>query len=104
MEMAYYILEIFKHYISIVWSWGFHDAVALKKGLRFSVQGFLHTGQVEVLYEEGTDLFVVRTINPDGSVKETREGIYLDGLVDAIDRMVEHCPDYERHVRQTYGL
>ena len=59
---------------------------------------------MEVLYDEGYDLFRVRTLNRNGSVKEEKEGIYLDGLVDTIDRMVEKVPDYENRVRQTYGL
>lgn len=104
MEMATYILTIFKHYLGIVLSWGFHNPVPVENGLRFSVQGFNHTGKVEVLYDEGWDLFSVRTLNPDGSTKEEQEGIYVDGLVDCVDRLVEYCPDYEKRVRETYSL
>lgn len=104
MEMATYILTIFKHYIGIVISWGFNNPVPVENGLRFSVQGFKHTGKVEVLYDEGWDLFSVRVLNPDGSTKEKQEGIYLDGLVDCIDSLVEYCHDYEKRVRETYSL
>lgn len=104
MEMATYILTIFKHYLAIVLSWGFNNPVPVENGLLFSVQGFNHTGKVEVLYDEGWDLFYVRTLNPDGSTKAEQEGIYLDGLVDCIDRLVEYCPDYEKRVRETYSL
>lgn len=104
MEMAKYILEIFKHYLPIVFSWGFNHPQAIPSGLRFHVQGYIHTGLVEVIYDEGCDLFRVRTLNRNGSTKEEREGIYLDGLVDTIDRMVERVPDYEQRVRQTYGI
>ena len=104
MEMATYILTIFKHYLAIVLSWGFNNPVPVENGLLFSVQGFNHTGKVEVLYDEGWDFLYVRTLNPDGSTKAQQEGIYLDGLVDCIDRLVEYCPDYEKRVRETYSL
>ena len=100
--MAQYIIEIFKHYLSIVWSWGFHNPVAIENGLRFSVQGFLHTGKVEVLYDEGYDLFKVRLLNPDGSTKIEEDGVYLDGLVDVIDGMVERCENYKQKVVESY--
>ena len=104
MEMAKYILEIFKHYLPIVFSWGFNHPQVIENGLRFRVQGYIHKGLVEVIYDEGYDLFRVRTLNRNGSVKEVKDGIYLDGLVDCIDRMVEKVPDYENRVRQTDGL
>ena len=104
MEMAKYILEIFKHYLPIVFSWGFNHPQAIENGLRFRVQGYIHKGLVEVVYDEGYDLFRVRLLNDDNSVKEERKGIYVDGLVDTIDRMVEKVPDYEQRVRQTYGF
>ena len=104
MEMAKYILEIFKYYLPIVWSWGFNRPQAIEDGLRFRVQGFIHKGPVEVIYDHGYDLFRVRLLNADNSVKEEREGINVDGLVDTIDRMVERIPDYENKVKQTYGL
>ena len=104
MEMAQYIISIFRHYLPIVFSWGFSHPQPISNGLRFHVQGYIHTGLVEVLYDEGYDLFRVRTLNRNGSVKEEQEGIYLDGLVGTIDRMVERVPDYEQRVRQTYGI
>lgn len=104
MEMAKYILSIFKYYLPIVFSWGFSHPQPIPNGLRFHVQGYIHKGLVEVVYDEGYDLFLVRTLNRNGSVKEEKEGIYLDGLVDTIDRMVEKVPNYEQRVRQTYGM
>ena len=56
MEMAKYIISIFKHYLPIVWSWGFENAVAIKDGLQFRVNGFKHQGKVKVLYNGGNDL------------------------------------------------
>jgi hypothetical protein len=104
MEMAKYILAILRSQLMIVFSWGFHSARAIENGLAFYVQGYKHTGRVEVIYDEGWDLFNVRTINKDGSVKEQQEGIYADGLVDCIDRMVEKTDDYATRVRKTYGM
>ena len=103
MEAAEYIISIFAYYLPIVWSWGFNRPRAIEHGLRFAVQGFIHQGDVDVIYDGGSDLFRVRLLNTDGSVKSEQDGIYLDGLVDCIDKLVERVPDYEEKVRQTYG-
>lgn len=104
MELANYILNIFRHYLPIVFSWGFHNPRVITNGLSFQVQGYLHTGRVEVILDEGTDTFIVRLINRNGSVKREEEGVYVDGLVQVIDGLVERCPNYEQRVRQTYGI
>ena len=69
--------------------WGFHDAHPIHDGLRFSVNGYLQLGKVEVIYCEGADLFVVNTLNPDGSINQHVDGVYLDCLANVIDEMVE---------------
>ena len=102
--MAKYILAILRSRLMIVFSWGFHNATVIENGIAFQVQGYKHTGRVEVIYDEGWDLFNVRTINQDGTIKEQQEGIYADGLVDCIDRMVEKTDDYTARVRNQYGL
>ena len=102
--MAKYILAILRSQLMIVFSWGFHDARAIENGLAFYVQGYKHTGRVEVIYDEGWDLFNVRTINRDGTIKDKQEGIYADGLVDCIDRLVEKTNDYASRVMNQYGL
>ena len=104
MEMAKYILSIFKYYLPIVWSWGFNNPIAIKDGLRFNVQGYLHKGKVEVVYEGGSDLFIVRTLNPNGSVKKEEAYVYLDNLVNVIDGMVERCDNYEERVKSDYNV
>lgn len=88
----------------IVFSWGFRNPVAIENGIRFHVNAFKHTGKVEVIYNEGMDLFSVRILNKDGSLKDEREGVYFDELVGCIDRLVEWCQDYERKVCETYNL
>ena len=104
MEMAQYILAILRSQLMIVFSWGFHNARAIENGLAFYVQGYKHTGRVEVIYDEGWDLFNARTINRDGTIKEQQEGIYADGLVDSIDRLVEKTDDYASRVRKQYWM
>ena len=103
MEMAKYILSILRTQLMVVFSWGFHAAMAIENGLAFRVQGYKHQGRVEVIYDEGYDLFRVRLLNADGSVKEEQDGIYLDGLVSTIDNMVEKTDDYAERVRKDYG-
>ena len=89
MEMAKYILNILHSQPIVVFSWGFHNAHPIRNGLRFSVNGYLHQGLVDVVYNEGADLFVVNTLNDDGSIMQQESDIYLDCLVNVIDRMVE---------------
>ena len=102
--MARYILSILRTELMIVFSWGFHSAYAIENGLAFFVNGYIHKGKVEVKYDDGWDLFTVRTFNSDGTVKEQQEGIYADGLVSTIDAMVEKCPNYKNRVMKDYGL
>lgn len=87
--MAKYILSILRTQPMIVLSWGFHNACAIPNGLKFSVDGYLHQGEVEVVYCEGADLFKVTTLKTNGSIKQQDEDVYLDCLVNVIDRMVE---------------
>ena len=104
MEMANYIMRILRSNLIVVWSWGFNNPVALPNRLRFNVQGFLYAGDVEVIYNDGVDLFEVRTFNADGSVKEVVDNVYLDCLVNVIDRMVEKSDDYKERVNLEYNL
>lgn len=101
---AKYILAIFRTAPMVVFSWGFHSPTAIENGLAFQVNGYKHQGRVEVVYDEGWDLFIAKTFNQDGTIKEEKEGIYIDQLVDAIDGMVEKTEDYKERVRQTYGM
>ncbi len=57
MEMAMYIMRILKSQLMIVWSWGFNSPKTIINGLSFKVQGFKFNGTVEIIYNEGTDLF-----------------------------------------------
>ena len=103
MEMAKYILSIFKTQLMVVWSWGFHQPIAIENGLRFKVNGFKYRGVVEVRYNEGHDLFDVNFIK-SGKVVKTIEDVFFDMLVSVIDLYVEKTSDYEKRVREEYNL
>lgn len=104
MNMANYILRILKSRIFIILSWGFNSPIRLENGLKFKVQGYIHSGWVEVLYNEGNDLFDVSILNLDGTVKRKETNVYLDCLVDVIDGMVERTADYQDRVKEEYGM
>lgn len=103
--MADYIRQILKLQQNKVWSWGTHDCETIKNGLQFKVQGFLLTGIVKIIYDEGHDLFDIELLpDADAKPKETIEGIYLDQIVDIIDRHVENDEDYMENLTNEYGL
>lgn len=57
-----YIMRILKSQLMIIWSWGFNSPKTITNGLSFRVQGFKFKGTVEVVYNEGTDLFDISFI------------------------------------------
>lgn len=59
--MAEYILKILRSQLMVVFSWGFHQPQRLPddKGLSFMVEGYKYQGEVQVIYNEGADLFEV---------------------------------------------
>ena len=97
MEMAKYILSIFKTQLMVVYSWGFNQPMALENGIRFKVTGFKFKGIVDVIYNEGRDLFDVSFIKRNKVVKSI-DGVYFDMLVDTIDDFVEKTSDYDQRV------
>lgn len=97
--MANYIYNILISKLMVIMSWGFNSPIAITNGLRFKVQGFKFTGVVEVIYNEGTDLFNVHLSN--GTIVAD---VYVDSLVEVIDGLVERTNDYEERVKKEYGL
>ena len=99
--MAEYILQILRSQLMVVFSWGFHKPQCLPddKGLSFMVDGFKYQGRVQVIYNEGTDLFEVHLEN--GRIEE---GVYLDQLVNVIDGMVERCDNYDKRISDAYSI
>ena len=88
----------------VVMSWGFHNAVALENGLQFRVNGYKFQGRVRVLYNAGADLFDVVLLDREGNVAKRENEVYLDCLVDVIDRLVEKTDDYSSRVSNQYGI
>lgn len=103
MEMAKYIMSILKTQLMVMWSWGFNSPMAIENGLRFKVQGFKFKGIVEVVYNEGRDLFAVSFCKA-GRVVKSVDGVYFDELVSVIDNFVEKTADYEEKVKAEYSL
>ena len=101
--MAKYILSIFKTQLMVVYSWGFHQPMALENGIRFKVTGFKFKGIIDVIYNEGRDLFDVRFIKANKLVK-CIDGVYFDMLIDVIDDFVEKTNDYDQRVIAEYSI
>lgn len=101
--MAKYIMTILKTQIMIVFSWGFHQPVAIENGLQFKVQGYKFKGVVSIVYNEGRDLFDVSFIKAN-KVVNTIEGVFFDMLVDTIDDFVEKTSDYDQRVKEQYSI
>lgn len=100
-NMTEYILQILRLQLMVVFSWGFHRPTALpdNEGLSFMVDGFKYQGWVQVIYNEGSDLFEVHLDN--GVVVE---GVYLDQIVSVIDGLVERCGNYDKRISETYSI
>ena len=99
--MAQYIMSILKTQLMVVWSWGFHQPIALENGLRFKVTGYKFRGVVDVVYNEGSDLFDLSFIKRNKVVKSI-EGVFFDFLFEVIDDYVEKKTDYEKKVATEY--
>lgn len=98
-KMAMYILQILNSNPIISMSWGFNSALIIKNGLRFCVNGFCHKGLCEVVYVDGKDTFTFRTINKDGKISYEVEDVYVDNLVDVVDKAVETGSDNQKQYK-----
>ena len=75
----------------------------VKGGLEFHVQGFIHTGMVRIILDEGKDLFEVHLIPDSEGEKNVIEDVYFDMLVSVIDENVEKTDNYEKRISEEYG-
>ena len=94
MDMAKYILSILKSNVLYMMSWGFNTATVINEdnyyyGLRFKVNGMKHRGLVDIVYDCGTDTFIVILKNSKGKEKQRVEDVYLDELLHTVDVLVE---------------
>ena len=97
--MANYILEILKTNLMIVFSWGFRSPRAVKNGLSFMVSGFKYKGEVQVIYNEGKDLFEIHL----PATSKIIQDVYFDQLIEVIDNEVEKIANYEQKIKSEYG-
>lgn len=106
-QIADYIWKILKIQQVKVWCWGVDPKTVqtITNGTQFHVQGFLLTGTVRILYDEGMDLFNLE-FQKDGDMTEPKklEGIYFDELVDTIDRHVEYDSNYDENIAKEYNI
>ena len=104
IEIGQYILTILSYHLGVVMSWGFDPKTMkpIKYGIEFHVQGFKHTGMVQVTLNEGEDLFEVCLISESGETVERHESIFLDNLISVIDDAVENVENYEKRVSEEY--
>ena len=103
-EIAGYILSIFRTNPFVVMSWGIASITIVEVGVKFHVQGFIHTGYVQVQLNEGEDLFEVTLISEEGETLKTIEHIFVDNLICVIDSAVEKCENYQERISQEYGI
>ena len=105
-EIAGYILSIFRTNPFVVMSWGINPAsiTIVEVGVKFHVQGFIHTGFVQVVLNEGKDLFEVTLFSEEGETLKTIEHIFVDNLICVIDSVVEKCENYQERISQEYGI
>lgn len=111
LQMAGYILEVFRYYPAIVMSWGI-DIESIRPwtetetrfGVEFNVHGFKHQGKVRIVYDDGSDTFSYYLIGETDSPVLTREDIFIDNLVPSLDSDVEKVENYRERICQEYGL
>ena len=99
-EMAKYILTILLSNRIVVMSWGTHHAKTIKNGIRFQVNGFKHTGFVEIVYNHGKDLFDVKLIGLENEVKKELNSIYFEDLLNVLYDAVVRVDNYDQAVSE----
>lgn len=106
LELTRYIWSILKTQITIFISWGVNpeSMKVIEGGLEFHCQGFKHTGKVQIVLDEGKDLFEVHLISENGEKIKTIEDVFLDNLVSVIDENVEKTEDYEKRISEEYHI
>lgn len=106
LELAKYIWSILKKQIAIFMSWGVEPKSmrVIEEGLEFECNGFRHTGKVQIVLDEGKDLFEVHLISENGEKVKTVEDVFLDNLVSVVDENIEKTEDYKERICREYGI
>ena len=95
-SMQELVNAILVNHIEKVWSWGAHAWTKMNDYcLRFMVHGHHHHGHV-YLVVNGGDLFDVYLTTSRGKIKDIMTDIFIEDLVDVIDRKVERIEAYAR--------
>ena len=69
--------------------------------MEIHVQGFIHTGFVQITLNEGTDLFEIKLLSKERELVKFIDGVYLDCLVNTLlDENIEKCENYEQRVSE----
>lgn len=91
-DMVRYIWSIIVKEPLLPMSWGvdLETVVCSEDALEFHVQGFLHTGNVRIVYIEGADVFQVLLYDEKGNLLKQIDDVYLDNLAETIDLNVEN--------------
>jgi len=101
--MTRYILNCLTREKWIVFSWGFNSPVAINSGLQFNVNGFIFTGIIQVIYNEGTDLFDLKFIKNNKALIPI-PNVNLDELIMVLDDLIEKVDNYDERVKKEYSL
>ena len=101
--MTSYMLNRLTREKWIVFSWGINSPVAINNGLQFNVNGFIFTGIIQVIYNEGIDLFDLKFIKNNEALIPI-PNVYLDELIEVLDDLIEKVDNYEVKVKQEYLL
>ena len=82
---------------AIAMSWGFRNPLIIEKDrvYRFTVSGHHHKGHVYIVLD-ALDLFDIYYTSNRGTIKKVREGIYVDVLIDVLNKDIEYIDAYIR--------
>jgi len=98
---AKYIMDCLSRQKMIVFSWGFHKPTALENGLRFIVNGFIHKGIVDIIYNEGADLFDIKLIK-NSVTKSYTPNVAVSELIEVLDCLIEKVENYDERVKKKH--
>ena len=90
-QRGFDVNELFRNIrvLQTVWCWGAHKWTAHKdQWLKFNVQGHLFKGHVYITLG-WDDTFTIYFTTSHGTIKEIKEMIFVDMLIETIDRVVE---------------
>ena len=77
---------------SIVSSWGTHNIVLIKNGLKFNVKDVHFDGIIQIIYNISRSQFNVMFLDNHNVIIGGRYGIYIDELIQYIDTKVVYTP------------